>query len=103
MGGALIDHHFNVLLWSANKGSGPMHDYRSWRNSALAVIAVLLTPAPAFAYMGPGAGIGTILAALGVLGAIMLWLFSLIYYPIKRLMRKRRNRGPIEGQGGPAE
>ena len=80
-----------------------MHDQRSWRNSALALIAVLVIPAPAFAYMGPGAGIGTIIAALGVLGAIMLWLFSLIYYPIKRLLRKRRNRGPLKGQGGPAE
>ena len=80
-----------------------MHNYRSWRNSALAVIAMLLSSTPAFAYMGPGAGIGTIIAALGVLGAIVLWLFSLIYYPIKRLMRKRRNRGPLEGQGGLAE
>ena len=79
-----------------------MYDYRSWRNAALVVIAALLTPAPALAYMGPGAGIGTIVAALGVLGAIMLWLFSLIYYPIKRLIRARRSRRSLKEQSDPA-
>lgn len=91
-----------TFVWSIKKGFRPMHVYRSWRNSALALITVL-TPAPALAYMGPGAGIGTILSALGVLGGIFLWLFSLIYYPIKRLMRKLRNRRPLEEKGGPAE
>ena len=54
--------------------------------------ALLAAPAQAFAYIGPGLGAGAISAVLGVLGSIFLGLFAVLYYPIKRLMKKRRNK-----------
>lgn len=67
------------------------------------LLASLLFPAPAWAYIGPGLGAGAIAAALAVLGSILLGMFSVIYYPIKRLMKKLRNGRRVGGQGGPAE
>ena len=63
------------------------------------VVALMLFLAPglAQAYIGPGAGVGAITAALGVLGAIFLALLAVIYYPIKRLLKRRRKGG---GRGG---
>jgi hypothetical protein len=46
---------------------------------------------PAFAYLGPGAGLGMIgsLIAIIVLGLVIV--FGLVVYPI-RMMRKRRSQ-----------
>ena len=52
----------------------------------------LLVAEPAHAYVGPGLGAGTIGAVLGVVGAIFLALFAVIYYPIKRALKKWKSR-----------
>lgn len=80
-----------------------MRDRRWRRGAVLFLLASLLFPAPAWAYIGPGLGAGAIAAALAVLGSILLGMFSVIYYPIKRLMKKLRNGRRVGGQGGPAE
>jgi hypothetical protein len=49
-----------------------------------------LAPVSAHAYLGPGMGGGAIAAILGLLGAIVLGLFSVIYYPLKRSWKKRQ-------------
>jgi len=46
----------------------------------------------AYAYIGPGLGIGTIGAVLGILGSLVLALIAIIWYPLKRLFKKKRNR-----------
>lgn len=48
--------------------------------------------APAYAYIGPGLATGTIGAVLGVLGGLLLAIFTVIYYPIKRFVRKLKNK-----------
>jgi hypothetical protein len=40
--------------------------------------------APTYAYIGPGMGGGVIVALLGFGLAIILGLFGIIYYPLKR-------------------
>ena len=55
------------------------------------VLFVLLgTQTIAHAYLGPGLGVGAIAAALGVIGSIVLALLAVLYYPIKRLIKKKR-------------
>jgi len=54
----------------------------------LTALLVLIVPAPAWAYMGPGLGMGAVLTSLGVIGAILLGLFSILWYPAKRLIRR---------------
>lgn len=53
------------------------------------LLALVLTPTFAQAYIGPGAGVGAITAALGIVGSILLALFAVIYYPVKRLLKKK--------------
>ncbi len=49
-------------------------------------------PLPSYAYIGPGMGGGVIAITLGFIGAIFLALFGILYYPIKRFIKKRRNK-----------
>ena len=56
------------------------------------IIALLIISSPIFAYIGPGMGGGLIAAVLGVVGAIILALFGILYYPIKRMLKNRKNR-----------
>lgn len=66
------------------------------RASAIAAALLLLAaPAPAFAYMGPGLGLGAIGTALGVLGAIVLGLVSILWYPLKRMIRRMRGKPAV--------
>ena len=44
------------------------------------------------AYIGPGLGVGTIAVALGFVGSIFLALFAVLYYPIKRMIKKGGGR-----------
>jgi len=56
---------------------------------AIAAAAVMLaTASPASAYLGPGLGLGAIGAVFGVIGSLFLGLAAIIWYPVKRLMRK---------------
>ena len=54
------------------------------------IIALLIISSPASAYIGPGMGGGIIAGVLGVIGAVLLALFGILYYPIKRALKKRK-------------
>jgi hypothetical protein len=56
----------------------------------LAALAGLALPDAAYAYVGPGLGLGTIAIILGVLGSILLAIFAVLWYPIKRMLKKRQ-------------
>ena len=43
-----------------------------------------------FAYLGPGVGGGVIAATIGIIVAIFAALFGLIWFPVKRLLKKRK-------------
>ena len=55
---------------------------------AAALLAI--NPVAAFAYTGPGLGLGAIGSALGILAALLLMLISIIWYPFKRMLRRMR-------------
>jgi hypothetical protein len=56
---------------------------------------------PAFAYVGPGLGLGTLGVILGVIVSVLLAIVGIVWYPMKRLVRRMRAKGsaPIEEQG----
>ncbi len=56
----------------------------------LLFFALLLAAVPAQAYIGPGAGAGTIAVVIGVLAAILMAFFAVLWYPMKRALRKRK-------------
>ncbi len=46
----------------------------------------------AFAYLGPGVGGGIIAATIGIIVAIFAALFGLIWFPVKTLLKKRKEK-----------
>ena len=65
----------------------------------IAAVAVLVPFGSAEAYVGPGLGVGTIMVILGFLGSILLAVFGIFWYPIKRALKKRK----AAAQDEPAE
>jgi len=59
-----------------------------------AALLIAALPAPAFAYGGPGLGLGIISAVFGVLGALLLGFIAILWYPFKRLIRRIRGTTP---------
>ena len=54
--------------------------------------AFLLWAGDAYAYIGPGLGLGTIGVVLGFLASVFLAVFAVIFYPVKRLLKKKRKQ-----------
>ena len=52
-------------------------------------LALALSSAPALAYVGPGAGLGVIGTLFGIVAAIVLAMFGLFWYPLKRAFGKK--------------
>ena len=52
------------------------------------LLMTALYPAVLHAYIGPGLGAGTIGVILGVLVSVLLALFAIFWYPLKRLFKK---------------
>lgn len=44
------------------------------------------------AYIGPGMGGGAIVAVIGFFAAFFLAIFGIIYYPIKRAIKNKKNK-----------
>lgn len=47
---------------------------------------------PVFGYVGPGMGGGLIATVLGIIAAIFLAIFGVLFYPIKRLIKNIRSK-----------
>ena len=43
---------------------------------------------PSYAYLGPGMGGGVFIAVIGFIAAFFLALWAILYYPIKRSLKK---------------
>jgi hypothetical protein len=66
-------------------------------HQVMAIFAGLIFSAPVFAYIGPGAGLSAIGSVLAVLGAVLLMILGFVWYPVKRLLaRKKLNSLPPE-------
>ena len=61
----------------------------SLRTLLMMCVFLALHPVAAQAYIGPGVGAGAIAAVLGVIASIFLALFAVIYYPVKRMIKRR--------------
>lgn len=63
---------------------------RRWSTGILFGIAALSVTDVAQAYVGPGLGLSAIGTAFAFIGAIFLAVVGFVWYPIKRLLRRRR-------------
>ena len=57
-----------------------------------AVLAMCVCATPAAAYIGPGLGLGVIASIFGAIAAFLMMIAGLIWYPVKVMLRKRREK-----------
>lgn len=48
------------------------------------------------AYLGPGMGAGILTATLGVILAILALIFGVIWFPLKRLIKRKKEKKASE-------
>jgi hypothetical protein len=65
---------------------------------AVTLCAFLAAPGIADAYVGPGLGVGAIAAFFGAVLAVLLAIVGVIWYPLKRLLNRRKS--PAESDPG---
>ncbi len=75
----------------------PPDDGEDWNLKTFACFLLfwlaVAAPGTALAYVGPGAGLTAIGSVLAFFGVIILLIAGFVWYPVKRFIRGRRNRG----------
>lgn len=61
------------------------------KTAILVFLALIATPA--FAYMGPGAGLGMLGSLVAVIGAVLIAVLGILVLPIRMIMKKRKQQG----------
>lgn len=61
-------------------------------NKSILFLSLFLISLPSYAYIGPGMGGGVIMAIIGFFAAIFLALWGILYYPIKRALKNRKDK-----------
>jgi hypothetical protein len=61
-------------------------------DKSILIISLYLISMPLYAYIGPGMGGGAIAAIIGFFAAILLGFWGILYYPIKRALKNRKER-----------
>jgi hypothetical protein len=57
---------------------------------AAAAMLLFAVPAVALAYVGPGLGVGALAAFFGAVLAVLLAIVGVVWYPLKRLINRRK-------------
>jgi hypothetical protein len=58
----------------------------------LFVLLILSMSSSAAAYIGPGAGISVLGSLLAVLGTIVLAIGAILFWPIRKLLKRRKGK-----------
>ena len=72
----------------------------AWSSSAGPFFATVL-PGEALAYIGPGAGLSALGALLALIGVVFLAIVGFIWYPVKRILRRRKSSRSNKSKAGP--
>ena len=58
----------------------------------ISILILFLLPSSLHAYIGPGMGGGIILATIGIVIAIFAAIFGIIWFPIKRFLKRIKDK-----------
>ncbi|MDA9330970.1 hypothetical protein N9Q75_00685 [Gammaproteobacteria bacterium] len=61
-------------------------------NKSLLFLSIFIISLPSYAYIGPGMGGGVVAAVIGFFAAILLGIWGILYYPIKRALKNRKDK-----------
>lgn len=76
-----------------------MRELNRWRRFG-AVLVLVGTALATSGYIGPGAGAGAIAVLIAVVLGLLLLFAGVFWYPIKRMIRSRRDNASAEGDAG---
>ncbi len=65
---------------------------RTLKHSALISAILIFLPQTVMAYVGPGAGLSAIGAFFALVFCVIVAVFGLIWYPLKKLFRKPKQK-----------
>lgn len=60
------------------------------------IAALTLGASEAEAYIGPGVGAGAAAVVFGVIASVAIGFVAVLWYPFKRLLKRRKRRTPAE-------
>jgi len=58
----------------------------------LKIIFFITISTPSYSYLGPGVGGGIIASVIGIIVAIFAVLFGLIWFPLKKILNKKKKK-----------
>ena len=61
-------------------------------SKSILFLSLFLISLPSYAYIGPGMSGGVIMAIIGFFAALFLGLWGILYYPIKRALKNRKDK-----------
>ena len=67
-------------------------------NKYIIFVSLFIISMPSYAYIGPGMGGGAIAAVIGFFAALLLGIWGILYYPIKRALKTRRDKKKISNE-----
>ena len=56
------------------------------------LIIFFLFSTPSYAYLGPGLGLGLIVTVLGICLAVIIWIISIIWVPIQKILSHLKSK-----------
>lgn len=56
------------------------------------LLSTVLYHSTALAYIGPGLGSGVVAAVLGIVAGLVMLVIGVVWYPLKRLIRKIKRK-----------
>jgi hypothetical protein len=65
---------------------------------AIVLVFLMFSTVAAHAYVGPGLGLGAIGAILGALLAVIMSIAGVVWYPVKRLLKKKKEAAAKNSQ-----
>ena len=92
------------IVWPAFKSSYnyPTQNTCWYILLKLLALLLLLTVSPvALAYIGPGAGISVLGSLLGILGTIVVAIGAIVLWPIRKLIKRRKQAGQSSDNANP--
>ncbi|MDJ0589099.1 MAG: hypothetical protein QNJ72_03760 [Pleurocapsa sp. MO_226.B13] len=60
------------------------------------LLLVIFVQQPAMAYVGPGTGIAALGALIAIVVGVIVALFGFLWYPLKRMLKKREQAASKE-------
>ena len=74
-----------------------------WRVIVSSLVSIFGLISSAYAYIGPGLGLGTVGILIGILGSIILALIAVLWYPFKRILKKIKKTKNLDSEEDPNE